>query len=1072
MLNDKHVQKTISKLRKLDGIYSGLMFVKTGEIPVRFMETDEHLYQIPGDDAAEWKEAGSGLVWGKEWGSSWFKGSYEIPEALHGSKLYIHAGTDGVETLFWVNGKPNGIFTHPKDAAPRGNHHTLLLTQEARAGEVFELAFESYAGHPCVGTQPYQNHESSDGEAPRYKRIFRSIDVMQCREDVRQFVFDLRTLLQLYSSDKVDIFRRKKIQNTLLELFLLLPQSPSEETEEVWRSPLTEACRLMAPLLEKRGGESAPIAGIIGHSHMDTAWLWTIDETIRKCARTYSNVLSLMEQYPEYIFVQSSAYHIELMRRHYPDIFEGIKKRIAEGRWEPNGAVWIESDCNLVSGESLVRQFLKGQRYTREHFGYTADTFWLPDTFGYSAAIPQIMAGAHVKYFLTTKLSWNDTNVFPYDTFYWKGLDGSKVLTHFNTIHCWPDAETVINRIYESHNAIQHKQVNDRRLISYGFGDGGGGPQFEMLEMARRIQDVEGAPRTEHTTVSRFMEGLEESAVHPPVHAGELYFEGHRGTLTQMHQIKRNNRKAEIALRHLELAAVRSWMNGGELMKEEIDRLYEVLLVNQFHDILPGTSIPEVHDRAIREVGQIISEADRLAGELLAGLSANNEDGDAGVAITAWNSLSWQRHGAIAVDGLDDRVHPADESLASQRIHDVFGRSRLLIGGVELPAFGSATIQLSASDAPRNAIPGNSPFHYTGDVLDTPHALIAFDEHGYIASFLDKPSGRELRGSGLPLNAFLFGEDLPAAWDNWDIDKDAIGKLQLQTELTFREVVADGPLQFRIRSHYRIGKGSLIQQDIVFHSDTPRLDFETVIDWNEKHRLLKVSFDVDVMAMNARHETQFGHVERPTHTNSPYDQAMFEVCTHKWTALSENRFGVALLNDCKYGISVEGSDMRLTLHKGGAHPDPRGDQGIHEVTYSFLPYSGSFAAESVIRPAYELNMPVMISSGEANAPAAGASFLRIGASNIIAEAIKPAEEARAYVVRLYEAERSGVKGATVAFGSAPRKVTLVNMLEEELEELLLQSSCMAEANASNQPEQLEVRLNFKPFEIKTIKVYF
>lgn len=323
---------------------------------------------------------------------------------------------------------------------------------------------------------------------------------------------------------------------------------------------------------------------------------------------------------------------------------------------------------------------------------------------------------------------------------------------------------------------------------------------------------------------------------------------------------------------------------------------------------------------------------------------------------------------------------------------------------------------------------------------------------------MDKASGRELRKvGGHPLNAFLLGEDLPWAWDNWDIDRDVFGKLRLQTELEGREIVAHGPLQLRVRSRYRIGHRSSLKQDIVFYSDNPRIDFETMIDWKEKHQLLKVGFHVDVLADRARHEVQFGHVERPTHTNTPYDQGMFESCAHKWTDLSENRFGVAVLNDCKYGVSVEGSDIRLTLHKGGTHPDPRGDKGIHEVVYSLLPHEGGFGAEAVIRPAYELNVPLFVQYGMALPEAQ--SFASVDASNVIIETIKRAEEDDAFVLRLYEAERSSVRGAKLRLNANPRKVALTNLLEDELVELSVD-------------EEREVKLDFRPFEIKTVKVYF
>ncbi|WP_282936134.1 glycoside hydrolase family 38 C-terminal domain-containing protein [Paenibacillus sp. RC67] len=1057
IIHERHIAKTLDKLKKIEQNYADFIFEQKSEIPVRYMETEEHLYEVPAESEA-WQPAYSGMTWGNEWGSAWFKGAFTVPMELDGQDIYIRAETDAVEALFWVNGKPRGIFTHPKEAENRGNHHTLLLTSRANGGETLVLALEGYAGHPCYGTQPYQTYDSNGGYHNRFKRVYRSVQVMLLREDVQNFVFGLRTLNQLAAAAAVDAFRRSRVIEGLLQVYEVVVQSPDEALESEWRPLLAEALKIMNPLLSAKNGDSAPVAGIVGHSHMDTAWLWTRDETIRKCARTYANVLSLMEQYPEYTFVQSSAFHGELMRRHYPSIFEGMKQRIAEGRWEPNGAVWIECDCNLVSGESMVRQFLKGQKYTQKHFGYTSDVFWLPDTFGYSAAIPQIMAGSRVKYFLTTKLSWNDTNVFPYTTFSWRGLDGTSVLSHFNFIHCWPDAGSLIQRIYGAGYNSNGSNINGRpsgsalgrRLVSYGFGDGGGGPQYEMLEMARRTRDVEGAPRAEHTSVSRFMKEVEESDYVPPIHSGELYLEGHRGTLTQMHQIKRNNRKAEFALRTVELAEVVRRLEEGSLAPEAAvhrEELYELLLINQFHDILPGTSIPEVHDRAIQEVGDVISDAEALAITLLSETAASPVE-----AVTVWNTLSWERCGTLVLDKVPVGMVPADSAYSWQWIRDIAGREKLLIGGTSVPAMGAITLRLRNGSGSS----GNSPFKLEGQRLETPFAIVTFDEYGYIDSFVDRSSGRKLRRSGTdPLNALLMGEDIPRSWDNWDIDRDIATKLKLQTDLISREVVADGPLQLRIRSHYRIGRHSTLLQDMVFRSDSPQVDFETIIDWKDPHQLLKVGFDVNLLSQSARHEIQFGHVERPTHTNTSIEQGMFEICTHKWSDLSESRFGTALLNDCKYGISVEGSDLRLTLHKGGTHPDPRGDVGMHELVYAFLPHSG-FDVKNVVRPAYELNVPPLTIQGASEL--SFTSLAAIDAEHVIIEAVKPSEEDDAFVLRLYEAERCAVQGAKLKLGMTPKRVSLVNLLEEELEELV--------------PNGTELTLDFRPFEIKTVKIYF
>ncbi|MFD2115767.1 alpha-mannosidase [Paenibacillus yanchengensis] len=1057
MINEKMMGKTLSKLRHLTEVYAAYIFDEVDEVAMQHFETDEHMYAVPGEEVG-WQATTTGEVWGKAWSTAWFKGNYQVPASLANQKLYVAATTGGHETMFWVDGQPRGLYNEGVLSGNLGNHKFERLTDGASAGATFELAFEAYAGHPLVGTQPYQTYDNNGTYDSNFKRTFQAVRIATCREDVKAFVFDLRTLNQMVQSEHIDEFRRGKIVHVLLDVFQVLVQFPEHVSEQQWRAPLSVARELMRPLLAQKNSSSAPSAGIIGHSHMDTAWLWTMKETIRKCARTYANALELMEQYPEYIFMQSSVFHLELMRRHYPALFARIKERIAEGRWEPNGGVWIEPDCNLTSGESLVRQFMKGQHYTREHFDYTADVFWLPDTFGYSAAIPQILHGVGINYFLTTKLTWNDTNTFPYDTFYWQGLDGSTVLTHFNDIHCWPDAETLLTKLYGKgqdfrsvRNEIQHKHVNDRRLISYGFGDGGGGPQYEMLEAARRVEDLEGVPKAKHMKVSSFMEQLEATSQRIPVYTGELYFEGHRGTLTQQHAIKWNNRKAEFAMRSLEF--MQSWRLAQHLpITAQSDDLYETVLNNQFHDILPGTSLPEVHDEAVRQLEAVITTAQERIDEGMASAVAGNKDENS-KAITVWNTLSFARTSPFVITAIADNVVVAEPAIC-QRVVSLTGEKQLIVSGVTLAPLHAQTLSLVTDEASTFEQGQRSAFQYDGTRLITPQARITFDEYGYIASFEDVQTGRQLRGNGHPLNGFLMGEDVPASWDNWDIDHDQALKMQLQTKLTKREVVADGPLQFRIRSTYEIGNHSSIEQDMIFHAHTLQIDFETIVDWQDKHQLLKVAFDVNIHRNKARHEVQFGHVERPTHRNTSYDQAMFEVSNYKWTDLSEHRYGVAILNDSSYGIAVEQSDIRLTLLKGGCHPDPRGDAGRHQLTYSFLPHRSGFSTEAVIQPAYELNVPLLMINGQLEQ--SFDSLVQVDVSNVLIETIKPAEADQAYVIRLYEAECSATS-VRLTFGNQPQRVEITNMLEDTIEQLHLDGK--------------KATIWMNAFEIKTIKVY-
>ena len=1038
----------IRKVRRMVDTYSSLMFEPVAQLSVDFLETMEHLRSVPSPDR-NWQTIESGSHWGKPWSSAWFRSSFTIDASSAGRPLYLRARTGAVETLLWVNGAPRGIYTHPVDAVPLGNHHTLLLSSPEPEGTRFDIALESYAGHPIPGTQPFgiDSSRRPNNLSTAFRRTYESLEVMTRRDDIKDFVFDLLVLCQLWESLPEESFRRGAVARGLTSVFDILPQFPNDYPLEAWLPKLQVARQAMRPLLEARNGTSAPRAALIGHSHMDTAWLWPIDETIRKCARTYSNVLSLMEQYPEYRFIQSTALHTDWMRQHYPAIFQELSRRVQEGRWEPNGGMWIECDCNLTSGESMIRQFLKGQSFTKKYFNYRADTFWLPDTFGYSAAIPQILQGCGIKYFLTTKLTWNETNTFPFDTFWWHGLDGSRVLTHFNDIHCWPDPATLINKIngggpkdFRSvENYVLHKDVNDRRLISYGFGDGGGGPQFEMIEIARRCADLEGCPKAEHTTVSRFMAELEATSHQIPRYHGELYFEGHRGSLTQMSAIKRGNRKAELALRDAEFFTALCEIQELPAHREQIADLYDVLLINQFHDILPGTSIPEVHLRAVRELAAVEEKANELCAEMLGKPSPN--------ALTVWNTLNWPRTGILSLPAPGERLVPADCCVSSQRVATLTGQHLLLVDGWEIPALGAKTLELAAGDFPTDSV-----FTWTGERLETPRLHVEFDESGFIRSLRDIAANREICGDGLPLNTFLCGEDVPESWDNWNIDADQHRKLAPQRQLLSREVAADGALQFRIRSSHRIGTQSTLRQDMIFFADSTRIEFETEVDWRERHQLLKVTFPLNIAASSVRQEIQFGHIERSTRPKNPYEQAMFEVCNHKWSDVSENRYGAALLNDCKYGISVDGSEMRLTLLKSGCLPDPHADNGIHRFTYALVPHEGGFRSETVIRPAYELNIPLRIGSPMDNVLP---PLWEIDASNVVVEAIKPAEDGFGCIVRLYEAERTSGE-ATIRFPLLPKQVIRTNMLEEPLSELPLRDGV--------------VTLRYRAFEIITLRI--
>ncbi|MDD2375359.1 MAG: glycoside hydrolase family 38 C-terminal domain-containing protein [Eubacteriales bacterium] len=1139
MLNEMQNEKMLQKLERLLETADAYFFDAVDSLDYRMFQTSEHLRSVPSTApsmgrfldtecfSGEELMPGRERIWGGEGRTCWFMGTYLPRPELRGVPLFVRPRVGGYEAMLWIDGKPAGTFATKIVVTRHGNHYCDLITRSADPSVAIDIAIEFYAGHRVIGCHPFEhNFVSANTDNANIDNInidsagFRDlilgredffysagdIDICVKNQLVIDFALDLRVLLQLARKLDSSSFRRAEIMNVLTEVHKCVLYSPENCDRSTWLRSLAAAREKMRPVLSRRNGDSAAEAALIGHSHMDTAWLWTIDETIRKNARTISNQLSLMRQYPEYKFIQSSAYHMQMMEREYPLIFEEMRSRVAEGRYEPNGAVWIECDCNITSGEALIRQFLWGQRYTREKFQYTADCFWLPDTFGYSAAIPQIMHGCNVKYFLTTKMAWNDTNQFPYETFVWRGLDGSEVITHLFEMDTWPDPAGLIDRLdgTDYKNYVHAKQANDSRLIAFGYGDGGGGPQFEMIETARRLEDLEGCPRVKYNTVSKFMREIERShnssyvenhnqghdqgIIHNktnlPIYDGELYLELHRGTLTAKQQIKQNNRLSEIALHNLEfLEVLQAVIEGREAAGTSFSKLWETLLVNQFHDILPGTCIALAHDQSIKQTDMLLQEAEKLICVRMESLTSRNiaDFTDLNIRLTLINTAGVDRHDVLYLrnnDNLKDLFDGSDKH--SQNVTDLDGVEYVAISGVELPAYSVTTLDTHANFATQatdtvvvadhitkaSKIIEGGAFAGVDDLVcvTTPFYEVRFDDLGFISSLIDRRVQRELC-HGLPLNTFVAAEDVPAAWDGWDIDADCLLKLQPDARLISRGVVSLGCVELRIRSVYEVCSASRIEQDLIFYADSPLITFDTRLRWRDKHRLLKTAFETTIKSRYARCETQFGNIVRPTTRNNSFEQAMFEVCNHKYTDLSEPSYGVSLFNDCKYGIGIDGGNMTLTLAKGGLRPDERGDVGDYRFKYGLLPHIGGFSAENVVLPAYAFNyQPIMVmvrnevlpnnaSLHKTALPINSRSFASADNDNIIIETIKPCEDSdKAYILRLYECEGTAAN-TKLSFLIEPKKISVCNMLEEII---------------TSAPENLA----FRPFEIKTLRVEY
>jgi alpha-mannosidase len=784
-------------------------------------------------------------------------------------------------------------------------------------------------------------------------------------------------------------------------------------------------------------------------------------------------MLRFTQEYPEFVFVQSQPCQLEIIKNEYPDVFEAVKRAYKNGQWEPNGGMWVEADCNIPSGESLIRQFLVGKAANREMFGdYEADTLWLPDVFGYAAALPQILRGCRIKYFVTSKISWNDTTRFPYDTFIWRGIDGTGINAYFITSRTGGyNGRVEPKQLIMDWNEVQHKEIQNELIKSIGEGDGGGGTFRADIEMARRLGNLEGAPKTGW---SRITPALERIFAHPeelPEWNGELYLELHRGTYTTQARTKRNNRRIEFALRNTEFLASWAALDGKSAYPHgELTAAWKKTLTNQFHDIIPGSSINRVYQEAEAESAQILAQLSSITAERRKALAG-------GGGIFLFNDLSWERRGPITAEasvlgmGLGalqsaSGVHPV------QYYTDLDGIEQALVR-VTLPSMGWARFTaLSGSDgaADSNAVDTKSSFTFKGDQLETPFFRIRFDKQGHIISLIDLQNGQEQVADGGLFNAFISAEDLPVFWDAWDIDSDYTRHIVPEDTLESTEVAADGPLCIRIRRTYKIGAASRLTQDMVCYADNRRIDFDTKVDWHEKRRLLKVSFDTVMSTTEVRCEVQYGHLFRSTHKNLPQDRAKFEICAHKWIALEEEgtAIGIGLLNDCKYGHDVSGGRMRLTLLRSPLAPDPEADQGEQRFTYALLPWQGAFNESGVVRSAYELNTVAGCETIPGTVdPAAGEildeySLCRVDNPAVIIESIKAPEtdidrSSERLAVRLYESF-GGHRNCALYFSRPVAFVEETDMLEENGQSV----ECIGSS----------IPLVFKPFGIKTLLVTF
>ena len=816
------------------------------------------------------------------------------------------------------------------------------------------------------------------------------------------------------------------------------------------REAVREARSLLKVRLGRIGEDYPPVGGLAltGHAHLDLAWLWPVAETRRKARRTFASVLGLMDRYEDFVFNQSSAQLYRWIEDDDPALFGRVQERVAEGRWEPVGGSWVEPDCQIPSGESFVRQLFYGQRYFEDRFGRRCTVAWFPDTFGYSPGIPQILRGAGLSGFFTYKLNWNETNDFPHDLFLWEGIDGTSVVAHtFENPGTDYNGDIAPRDLYGTWRNFGGKRYHTESLFSFGWGDGGGGPSEKMLENFARLRDFPAMPRLRMARVDAFFAGLPEDAL--PRWVGELYLELHRGTLTTQARVKKLNREAEHRLQEAEAFATLAARRGAAYPGEELERLWKTVLLNQFHDILPGSSISEVYEDTHRELEHAVAVAGKLRDLALLEL-ANDSAGPASGAILA-NAALHPRPLTAVLPQAGVVVAPDGERLPTQRVAEGF---LVHAPGRTVPGLGWMSVEVQAE------APAEAPSSFTsgvrvderddGKIMENELLRVEIGADGSLRGVYDKEAGREvLEGRGNLLFAYA---DKPPNWDAWDVEAGYEAEGEEVSDAESVEVVEGGPLRAAVRVERRF-RGSRISQSYVLLSGSRRLDVETRVEWHERQVLLRALFPVRVRSHEATFETMYGVVKRPTHRNTSWDEARFEVCAHRFADLSEPGYGVALLNDGKYGHSARDNVLGISLLRGPLYPDPLADEGEHSFTYSLFPHPGDWTEAGVSREALSLNSPLIVSEGVAEQAEYG--LLEAEGVELALGALKPAEDGRGEILRLYEPH--GARGECILrFTRRAESVQHANLLEEP--EGMVEVSDGA------------VRLPVRPFEVVTLLI--
>ena len=1005
-----------------------------------------HVCAIDG----QWKDYVMGTAWNQVDAHRWFRTTITIPESMDGKhvEFLITTGREGEwdatnpQMIFYLDGQLiQGIDV---------NHREVTISGKAKAGDSYEIAVLAYSG-------------MVEGDLVIHTYLI-AVD-----DRVQKLYYDLLIPLQsAYVLKKADEENYRRVLQSMAPALDALDLR--DAYSEKFYSSIEKAEQILKEAFYSEERE-CPTVSAIGHTHIDIAWLWTVEQTREKVLRSFSTVLRLMEQYPDYKFMSSQPILYQFVKEQEPEMYEKIKERIREGRWEVDGAMWLEADCNLTGGESLVRQIIKGHRFFLEEFGKESKSLWLPDVFGYSAALPQILKKSGIPYFMTTKIAWNQYDQLPNDTFIWKGIDGSEVFAFMPTTTDYDKDQGLNISFSDTRNTttytgivnpnmalgtfkrFQNRDLTEDTLMLFGFGDGGGGPTKEMLESAERLKyGIPGIPKIRQEFEQDYFDRTYEK-IHDlpdmPTWDGELYFEYHRGTLTSMARNKRSNRKNEILYTQMETASCMAGIEKDEQLQNVLDKGWDILLINQFHDIVPGSSIKPVYEQTDKEYHEIEEagkeELNRVVSAAVGRLSMEKE------GVVVMNTQGYERDDLVVLDDGTEIPRLVDEdgrNVPAQKTAD--GRYLLYVS--HIPPLGYKKLYETEELLEEST---GKEWDYT---FENPFIKVCFNEKMEITSLYEKEAEKELIQEGRCGNVLRTYEDRPMQWDNWDIDVYYQRKPYEADWYSPARVIENGEVRMVVEFECGFLDSTVTQQVCLYHQ-IPRIDFRTKADWKTHHVILKTHFPVDVNTTRASYEIQFGNVERETTNNYSWDTAKFEACGHKWADLSENSSGISLLNDCKYGYGIKKGDMSLTLIKSGTYPNEDADIGEHEFTYSIYPHAGRWQEAKTVEMAYNLNVPMLAKRTGRQEGCGGEyeSFLKCSQESCFVEVIKKAEDGNGVIVRMYENKNNRVR-AQIQTAYPIAHVYECNLLEENEEELTAGKNCFETV--------------FKPYEIKTFRLIF